>query len=160
MWWIDQKGETGRKGEPHVIKTTNGFFGPKGQVRPPWCKGHCTMNQHKTWLWVVSYDFHLEPKVIHLHEASDHYWLLSPEKCFSKLRHSVPKSKTQESAEENLFFFLLMNNNGNWSLNLATYREQQIFYINNVSLGSCFKKKKALIYWKNGWGILFTRSLN
>ena len=43
--------------------------------------------------------------MIHLHEASDHYWLLSPEKCFSKLRHSVPKSKTQESAEENLFFF-------------------------------------------------------
>lgn len=68
--------------------------------------------------------------------------------------------KHKSQLKKTFFFFLLMNNNGNWSLNLATHREQQIFYINNVSLASCFKKKKALIYWKNGWGILFTHSLN
>ena len=50
--------------------------------------------------------------------------------------------KHQSQPKKAFFFFLLTNNSGNWSLNLATYREQQISYINNVSLASCFKRKK------------------
>lgn len=91
-------------------------------------------------LWVISYAFHLEPKVIHLHEASDHSWLLSPENKFLRSETLYAKVQNTEAAPENLFP-PLMNHNGNWSLNLVTYREQQIFYTNNISLASCVKKK-------------------
>lgn len=88
-------------------------------------EGHGTMNQQKARI-VSDYPwFPFGAKVIHLHEASDHEWLLSPESKFLRAETLCVKIQNAEAAPHPKSFFPpLRNNGGNWSLNLPAYKEQ------------------------------------